>query len=166
MIHLGGALRSSAQRTPDKTALFSGDARISYRDLDESTTALANWFLEQGLEPGERIAVHWTNSIPTVQLFYSLFKAGLIAVTVNTRMKPAEIAYILDHSQARMCFSEPALAPLAEQAGAGCPILTQLPSLEKENAGDSALPSISLDQRALIIYTSGTTARPKGVVHT
>ena len=114
MIHLAGTLQSSAQRTPDKAALFCGDEWISYRALDESTTALARWFLDQGLEPGERVAVHRTNSITTVQLLYGLFKAGLIAVTVNTRLKPEEIAFILKHSEARMCFSEPALSPLAE----------------------------------------------------
>jgi long-chain acyl-CoA synthetase len=166
MIHPAGTLWSSAQRSPNKTAIFCGDARISYRDLDESTTALAKWFLDQGLEPGERVAVHWTNSIAAVQLLYGVFKAGLIAVTVNTRLKPEEIAFILKHSGARMCFSEPALSPLAEEAGAGCPVLTELPAVEKADSGESALPSVSADQPALIIYTSGTTARPKGVVHT
>jgi len=166
MIHLAGTLQSSAQRTPDKAALFCGDQWISYRALHESTTALAKWFLDQGLEPGERVAVHWTNSIGTVQLLYALFKAGLIAVTVNTRLKPEEIAFILKHSEARMCFSEPALSPLAEAANTGCPILTQLPAAEKTESREIALPSVNPDEPALLIYTSGTTARPKGVVHT
>ena len=159
-------LQSSAQRTPNQTALFCGDAHISYHDLDESTAALAQWFLDQGLEPGERVAIHWSNSIPTVQLLFALFKAGLIAVTVNTRLKPEEIAFILKHSGARMCFSEPALSPLAEQAKTECQILTQLPALEKAESRKSALPSVNPDQPALLIYTSGTTARPKGVIHT
>jgi long-chain acyl-CoA synthetase len=166
MIQVGGTLESSAHRTPNKIALSCGDVRMSYRDLDESTTALAKWFLAQGLQPGDRVAVHWTNSIPAVQLLYGLFKAGLIAVTINTRLKPAEIAFILQHSEARMCFSEPSVSPLAEEANAGCPILTQLPAVERVESREAALPSVSPDQPALIIYTSGTTALPKGVVHT
>jgi hypothetical protein len=65
--------------------------------------------------------------------------------------------YILDHSQARMCFSEPALAPLAAEAGAGN-ILSELPRLEPT---DVALPEVDPDQPSAILYTSGTTARPK-----
>jgi long-chain acyl-CoA synthetase len=87
-------------------------------------------------------------------------------VTINTRLKPAEIRYILDHSAARLCFSEPALAPLVEQAGATCSVINHLPSLERANAYSTAMPEVSCDQPALIIYTYGTTAHPKGVVHT
>ena len=166
MIQLSGSLESSAHRTPNKIALSCGDVRMSYRDLDESTTALAKWFLAQGLQPGDRVAVHWTNSIPAVQLLYGLFRAGLIAVTINTRLKPAEIAFILKHSEARICLSEPSVSPLADEANAGCPILTQLPAVERVESREAALPSVSPDQPAIIIYTSGTTALPKGVVHT
>ena len=165
-MNVGDTLRSSAQRLPRKPALFSVDTEISYQSLDESVTALAKWFLEQGLEPGDRVAVRLTNSIPTVQLLYGLFKAGLTAVTVNTRLKPAEIEFILSHSQSRMCFSDPLLSPPAQQANAGCPIFTQLPALETAVAQDATSPPVDQDQPALLIYTSGTTAPPKGVVHT
>ena len=101
-----------------------------------------------------------------MQLFFALFKAGLIAVAINVRLKSPEIRYVLNHSQARMCFSEPALAPLAEQAGTGCCIVTQLPALETAKSPRSALPLIDPDQPAVLLYTSGTTANPKGVTHT
>ena len=78
----------SAERNPQKTAFYGGNAEISYERLDDSTTALAHWFLRQDLQPGDRMAVHWANSIQAVQLLYGLFKAGMIAVTVNTRLKP------------------------------------------------------------------------------
>src|SRR5262245_30826011 len=115
-MNLVDALHIHAQRSPQKTALFCGEAQISYRALDEWTTALAKWFLDQGLQRGDRVAVHWTNSIPAVQLLYALFKAGITAVTINTRLKRAEIEFILNHAESRMCFSEPALALLADQA--------------------------------------------------
>src|SRR5581483_11442845 len=112
-MHLGAHLSAQSQRNPQKIALFCGDDEMSYETLDQTTTALANWFLNQGLQPGDRVALHWTNSIQAVQLLYGLFKSGLTAVPINTRLKPAEIEYILNHSGARMCFSEPLLATLA-----------------------------------------------------
>ena len=166
MMNLGDALHNQAQRTPQKTALFGGEATVSYRELDESTSALAKWFLDQGLQSGDRVAIHWTNCIPAVQLLYALFKAGLTVVTINTRLKPAEIEFILNHAQVRMCFSEPMLSPLAEQAAGGRPILSQLPEFQTTETDPGALPPVDPDQPALLIYTSGTTARPKGVVHT
>lgn len=51
--------------------------------LDETTTRLAEWFLTKGLRSGDRVALHWPNSLEVVQPFFALFKAGLIAVTVN-----------------------------------------------------------------------------------
>lgn len=164
-MNLSEVLQARAAENPDKTALFCGNATISYRDLDASSTALAQWFLDQGLRPGERVAIHWCNSIEAVQLLFASFKAGLIAVTVNVRLKPPEIAYILEHSEARLCFSEAALAPLARQAGARCPILSDLPVPAAASASTN-LPTINPDDPAVFLYTSGTTARPKGVTHT
>ena len=108
------ALREHAATDPDKVALFCLDRTINYRDFDLSSARLAKWFLNEGLQPCDRIALHWQNSIESALLFFAIFKAGLIAVPVNVRLKPAEIRYVLDHSQARICFSEPSLADLAK----------------------------------------------------
>jgi long-chain acyl-CoA synthetase len=161
-----GSLRLHAEGRPHQAAVYCGDVAITWSALEESTATLARWFLDQGLRPGDRVALHWSNSIEVVQLFFALFKAGVIVVTINTRLKPAEIRYVLDHSETRLCFSEPALAPLAEQAGAACSVIDHLPSLERANEHFTTMPEVSCDQPALIIYTSGTTAHPKGVVHT
>jgi long-chain acyl-CoA synthetase len=164
---LGNLLYSRAQEQLGGPALFCGDRKMSYRELDQSTTRLAEWLLEQGLKPGDRVAIHWCNSIEVVQLFFAIFKAGLVAVPINLRLKAPEVAWILEHSQPEMCFSEPTLAPIAEQARAGraslrC-ILTQLPELGTEPS--SPLPQVKGDQPAMLLYTSGSTARPKGAIH-
>jgi long-chain acyl-CoA synthetase len=166
IMNLGHSLHSHSQRNPQKTALFCGDEEMSYGTLDESTTALASWFVGQGLQPGDRVGVHWTNSIQTVQLVYASFKAGLTAVTINTRLKPAEIGYILNHSEAKICFSEPELTPLAKQAHGKCAVLSTLPMFRTADVDRVPLPTGELDRPAVLLYTSGTTARPKGVTHT
>jgi long-chain acyl-CoA synthetase len=90
--------------------------------------------LNQGLEPGGRVAVHWTISVPAVQLLYGLFKAGLVAVTVNTRLKTLRDRIHPQLFAGQDGFTEPLLSPVAQQAGTACPIFTQLPALENGNS--------------------------------
>ncbi len=165
---LGDLLHRQALHKPDAPALFCNDRKISYRELDESSTRLASWLIEQGLRPGDRVAIHWSNSIEVVQIFFAVFKAGLIAVPINLRLKAPEVGWILEHSQPLICFSEPALAPIAQQARSGCAslrcILTELPAADGGHT--FSLPDVQADQPAVILYTSGSTARPKGVTHT
>ncbi|HLY61273.1 MAG TPA: AMP-binding protein [Terriglobia bacterium] len=169
-MNLGTTLRLSTQRNPEKPAVICGDQKVSYQELDRSTDVLARWLLHEGLEPGDRVAIHWCNSVEVVKLYYACFKAGLIAVPVNNRLKAPEIAYILGHSKAKLCFSQPELVSLIEEVRAECPDLqrlyTALPSLETTESGSGPLPEVSPHQIAAILYTSGTTARPKGVMHT
>ena len=167
---LGTGLRHSAARNPQKPAVICDGEVVSYEALDRSTDALARWLLREGLEPGDRVAIHWSNSIEVVNLYYACFKAGLIAVPVNNRLKAPEIAYILQHSKAKLCFSQPELASLSEEVRAECPDLQRIhTSLPPPAAAESeivALPDVSPEHVAAILYTSGTTARPKGVMHT
>jgi long-chain acyl-CoA synthetase len=165
---LGDLLHARSLENPGAPALFCNNETMSYRDLDQSSGRLARWLIDQGLQPGDRVAIHWSNSIEVVQIFFAVFKAGLIAVPVNTRLKPPEAAWILEHSQSTICFSEPALAPVAEEARARSKSLqsirTILPALSAYSRG--SLPEVQDRQPAVILYTSGSTSRPKGAVHT
>jgi long-chain acyl-CoA synthetase len=142
---------------------------ISYQQLDYSTTSLARWLLAEGCKAGDRIALHWPNSIEIATLLLACFKARLIAVPVNVSMKAPETAYVLSHSQAKMCFVHPDRLPVAKEAAKGCKSLWAIHSSLKE-ADDReeplTLPLVREDDTALILYTSGTTARPKGAAHT
>ena len=159
---LGDMLRIRAQENPSKTALHTPAGDYSYLQLDSASTLAACWLLERGLTPGDRIAILWHNSFEAMVLYFAAFKAGVIAVPVNLRMKAPEVAYVFQNSGARLCFSAPAFLQLAETAASSCPavggIVSQLPT----GAQSRPLPQSSPDDTALIMHTSGTTARPKG----
>jgi long-chain acyl-CoA synthetase len=82
---LGEMLHLSAVKFTSKAAIVCAERSISYAALDEATDALARWLLQQDLRPGDRVGIHWTNSIETVTLYFACFKSGLIAVPINNR---------------------------------------------------------------------------------
>jgi long-chain acyl-CoA synthetase len=169
MKNLGELLSASAARNSQQVAIAFENSSISYECLEQATTCLAQWFLQQGCKAGDRIAFYWPNAIETAELYFACFKAGLIAVPVNVLMKAQEVAYVLEHSKAVMCFARPDLAQLAIEAGRNCASLRAIhTAVENLNKGELEvqLPEVKLSDPALILYTSGTTAQAKGVTHT
>lgn len=165
---LGDAIEGGARRNPEGAALICGENSLSYSELNRKASLLAHWFSGQGLRPGDRVALYWSNSIEAVTLFFGSWKAGLIVVPINVRLKAAELAYVLGHSEPSICFAQPELASVVSQAlevgGSTTPVQTFLPELVSDLSG--ALPDVNESDTSVILYTSGTTARPKGVAHT
>ena len=159
---LGDLVRSGAAQNPNSMALIYRDRAMSFAELDSSTDALAGWFIRQGLKPGDRVALQWPNEIEAVELYFGIFKAGLIAVPINLRLKAPEIAWILCDSGASLCFSHPSLAAAVREAG--FEPRTEVP--RHEHKAPAVLPGIEEDDPCAIVYTSGSTGRPKGAVHT
>ena len=177
---LGRFLRDGHTHHPEKTALIFAEHAWTYAEVDTLTDRLAGNLLAQGLEPGDRVAFHMSNCPELVFGYYGCFKAGAIAVPINPRMGPSEIEYFLQHSEARFYIGQP---DLYQQV---LPIRPHLPQLHRcYVTGESQppdtgsfqdllaapsttveLPAVEPGQVAAILYTSGTTARPKGVTHT
>jgi long-chain acyl-CoA synthetase len=162
---LGNLLQARSIETPGKAVLLSAGCSLSYAELQESSTRLARWLVRQGLEPGDRVALHWSNAPEAVQLYFAVFKAGLIAVPVSPRETAEEIASILKHSQAALCFSEPTLALASMQAAEECHflrrVLTEIPTEDLA----APLPEVRFGQPAAIFY-GPSNSRPKGATHT
>lgn len=153
-------LHPHSERQPAKNAVRTAEGSITYAELAGSVSCLAGHLLDRGLRRGDRVAIYRSNSIETVQLLLAVLRAGLIAVPANIRLKPPEIDYILKHSEARVCFTEPRLA--RAQLEGDPRWVSELPSVTSPSR---SLPEVDPDQPAVILYTSGTTARPKGVTH-
>jgi long-chain acyl-CoA synthetase len=165
-VNLSPRLRAVARKYCSKPAVISGGRVLTYAELDLAAMNLARWFLAQGLIQGDRVAIQGTNTIDVAVALLACFHAGMVAVPVNTRFKPPEIQYVLDHSRPSLCLCEPQFAAGVKEIQSQVPglgaIHTELPP--GVPGPDPETPPA--DAPALILYTSGTTARPKGVTHT
>ena len=166
---LGERFQAAAKLHPKKTALVCCDEVVTYEALDQAVTRVAQWLLHEGLKPGDRVGILWYNEITAVTLYLACWRAGMIALPVISRMKAPELAYILGHATPSVFFAHPKLLQVATEAQASsghpCRILAGLPE-DLPALDEAALPANEIDWPALIIYTSGTTARPKGATHT
>jgi acyl-CoA synthetase (AMP-forming)/AMP-acid ligase II len=179
---------ASAQVYGDRTAITDGEVRLSYRDLDEARIRAAKAFIALGLGKGERVAIWAPNIHQWIIAAIGAQTLGGVVVPLNTRLKGAEAAYILNASGAAFLFTVADflgvdyLEQLRDQA---LPALRQRVLLEGEatagpgwqeflRSGDG----VSTDEVALragqvspadtldILFTSGTTGIPKGVITT
>lgn len=168
-------LERLARLAPDAPALAHGDILVAdYRGLRARVAALAGALLGQlGLRPGDRVAIVMANAPAYVELLLASWWAGLAAVPVNARLHAREIAYILDHSGARVAFASGAtvevVAEAAREIGAAAPRVVDTGSAEfsrMRGADGVTMADADPGDLAWLFYTSGTTGRPKGAMLT
>ena len=174
-------IKLQADNLSSKAALISDHETLSFTDLDKFSTNIATHLIHIGFLPGDRAAVWAPNMNEWVLAAIAIHKAGGVLVPINTRMKGKEAAYILNNSEAKVLFSVKTFLgtdyfELLENEE--LPYLKYQISLDedeskesdqsfknfKEQALDVKLPEISENDMADIIFTSGTTSKPKGVI--
>ncbi|HLZ81998.1 MAG TPA: AMP-binding protein [Caulobacteraceae bacterium] len=165
-------LRKAAEWPPKTSGIICANLTLSYPELDVSARRLAKNLIASGVCPGDRIALHMHNGLQLATGYFACFYAGAIAVPVNTRLKGPEIEYVLGHSGASIYIGEPGLV---DEIEAIRPRLANIRRFivapedfedNRDRSAPASLPIVAADRPAVILYTSGTTARPKGVVHT
>ncbi len=163
-----GVLRASAERVPGRTALRYADRAWTYAELDAAvSTAAAVLRREPGLVPGARVATYGHNSDAYLIAFLACARAGLVHVPVNHHLTGDDLGYLLDQSGSSLVLADPALAGRIP-AGVRVRALRDAPgSLLDALAAPEPYDSDS-DPRDLVqlLYTSGTTALPKGAMMT
>lgn len=169
---IDGMLRRSAARTPARTALRFAQRRWTYRELDDGVSRAAAHLLALGLRPGDRVAAYGLNSDAYVIGFLACARAGLVHVPVNFALKNDELSYLISQSGARAALVDPVLAQDFSTAAAVEHVVTLRDGAGSlaEVAAIGAVPEMSsaadAGDLAQLLYTSGTTSRPKGAMMT
>jgi long-chain acyl-CoA synthetase len=174
-------LTASARRFGDKVALVAGGTRLTYRDLDRASDRLAGALTAGGIARGDRVVIFMDNCREAVISIFAALKAGAVFSPINPSTKADKLAYVINNCRARALITQDKLraaanAALAEApsialvvvAGAGEPTVRGAVSFEAALAADQPPPSnpgIDLDL-AMLVYTSGSTGFPKGVMMT
>jgi acyl-CoA synthetase (AMP-forming)/AMP-acid ligase II len=170
MTLIGDISTNNARRYPDKRALVDGDRVHTWAQVEERARRLAGYLAGRGLKPGDRVIVIARNCIEWPEISFGLAKAGLIAVPVNIRLAPDEVAHARADCGARavIIHADHLDRFIGELTELGL-VLTIGPEYESALAAaepNTPHPDVSPDDVAVILYTSGTTGRAKGVMHT
>ena len=180
-LYLPRVWETHADYYPGKMALVCGSKRVSWGELNERLNQVANTLIAAGIGRGDKVAVLMTNSIEMFVIMYGISKAGACLVPISGLLTSRQVADLVDDSDARMLFVSDALWSLVE------PIAESLDNIEPEmrvSVGfdvdgwknfDTWLDKTAIrnpqveyrmDDDFNIIYSSGTTGKPKGIVQT
>ena len=184
MPNLADFLFRSAAVYPDKTAIVAGERRISYQVLKDTAATVGHGLQQTGIRPGDRVALSCPNIPQFLMVYYGILSAGAVVVPLNILLKPKEIAYHLADSQvvAYLCFEGSDDLPLGQfgleafQRVISCEHFFVITGdLDQDQwRGESTLSTLltggslanpedrAPEDTAAILYTSGTTGRPKG----
>ncbi|GLU49253.1 fatty acyl-CoA synthetase [Nocardiopsis ansamitocini] len=169
-----GVLRRSAARFPDRTALRFADRSWTYAELDIGVSRVAAWLLGLGLAKGDRVAAYGRNSDAYVLAFLACARAGLVHVPINNSLTGDELSYLLAQSGSTVLLADPSLAGEVERIRSRVRVrdvlaLRSAPESALEVARDPGAPgsvNVAVGDADLVqlLYTSGTTSRPKGAM--
>jgi long-chain acyl-CoA synthetase len=168
MPNLSLNLSEAATMYPDHAAIRMDDAVLTYREVDDAVARLAALLQADGLEPGDRVGVMLPNVPHFAIAYYAVLRAGGIVVPMNPLLKAREIEYYLRDSGARelIVWHEAAgeAAHGAKAAGVSLRVVAPEPFRELLAAAAPAAGTVAraAGDTAVILYTSGTTGRPKG----
>ena len=168
--------RMQARKRPTDTALIDGGRKVSFGEIDETASRIAQRFLSEGVQRQERVAYLAKNSEHFFTFLFGAAKAGAALAPVNFRLAAPEIGYIVEDSGARWFLVGPDFAELAEKAVAGMKVKPQLIALGFDRPGfvrhdlwigdtpaKDPMLKLDADDDVIQLYTSGTTGLPKGV---
>ncbi len=162
---ISSAINWWAENTPDQLALAFGEDRIAYRQLRDWSERIANFLVAEGVERGDRVGVCAANSLEYCALIHGILRAGAIVSPLNMRYTPHELTELVEDTSPRLVFADKERLAQVSGTGANVRILEDIRKFA-EGARNPVDRLTQPDDPVVIIATSGSTAKPKGVVFT
>ncbi len=178
---IGELVEKQAKKFGDKVFLYWEDMTVTYEQLNKITNKVANMLYKLGIRKGDKVSVYLPNMPEYVYLYLGIPKLGAVIGPVNALFKPREVQFVVNHSEAKILITIPKLMAIVDEVRNQLPLLKNViiigESLENtlnfeelmDEASDAAPPSVQINEKedpAAILYTSGTTGFPKGVLQT
>ncbi len=179
MVNFASALDFQASRRPDKVVVIDGDVRRTTTELAARVNALAAALVDRGVGRGDVVGILLYNRVEFLEVVHAVNRVGAVFLPLNYRLAPAEWAYILDHGRVRMLVTEEEFAARVDDVRGDLPELRHVVSVDGRGrdgwlhyADDLVSPQAGVVTEAVdlepedlsrLMYTSGTTSRPKGV---
>jgi acyl-CoA synthetase (AMP-forming)/AMP-acid ligase II len=175
-----GLVRSAVERFGDREGIVDGDVRLTFAQLADAGRQAAEALVATGIEPGDRVSIWAPNMHEWVVALLGIHAAGAVAVPLNTRFKGEEAAYILAKSGARLVFTvqgflDTDYVGMLRASGVDLPVIVLRGEAPEgtvswaaflARAAGAALPDVGADDLSDVMFTSGTTGKPKGVMCT
>ncbi|MEE9612330.1 MAG: long-chain fatty acid--CoA ligase [Desulfatiglandales bacterium] len=170
-------VKRNVLRYPEKIASIYGEERLTYGEMNQRINGMINGLASLGIKKGDRVAIFSQNHGRYLEFLFGAAKGGFALCTINFMLKEAELVYILQHSEAKAIIYHSGYHDLVEEASTKCiflkhkiafdgspPGVIHYEEMVASSSKEEPDVSIDSDDLLLLVYTSGTTGKPKGVM--
>lgn len=167
LMYIGRLLERAAQLVPQRTALICRDTTITYQELYRRTCAFSTILKQRGVKPRDRVLLFFENSIEFYIGYFAALHAGAVVAPLNTFLGERELGHIIADAQPTLMIAQHNLLDrIKNMPSMTVPIVTELdmPTPSADEAVDTEIIECKPDELAALLYTSGTTGLPKGVM--